>query len=188
MWDSEFVIDSEKKERIAETFGIKLDTVDSLYSMYSELTLNIKHQYLAHIMRSMEVYFRERMGYRFFIISCEPYKETIKGQKLCFAHYYQGQGFVIFYDESLDERAARVHIAHELGHLFLIARKDITQKDKRQSMYDGPTEPLSSVLGIFTISDKNDFYRNINESGRNHENWPAVLDDFVKMAMPDKSD
>ena len=73
MRDEEFVIDNEKKERIAKAFEVRLDTVALLHEMYSDLASSIKHQYLAHIMRSMEVYFRERMRYRFFIISCEPY-------------------------------------------------------------------------------------------------------------------
>ena len=59
-----------------------------------------------------------------------------------------------------------MHIAHELGHLFLIALKDLSEKDKRRDIYEGTTEPLSSILGVFTISEKNDFYRNINESQR----------------------
>jgi hypothetical protein len=44
------------------------------------------------------------------------------------------------------------------------------------------TEPLSSVFGIFTISDKNDFYANAHESGRNHENWEAILKDFLALS------
>ncbi|MDR0635861.1 MAG: hypothetical protein LBF87_02130 [Treponema sp.] len=188
MRDEEFVIDNEKKKRIAKAFEVRLDTVAVLHKMYSDLASNIKYQYLAHIMRSMEVYFREKMEYRLFIISCEPYKQPIDGQKPCFAHYYQGQSFVIFYDKSLDERALRVHIAHELGHLFLIALKDISEKDKRQNVYEGTTEPLSSILGIFAISEKNDFYRNISESQRDHKDWTAILNDFVNLATPNTSD
>jgi hypothetical protein len=37
-------------------------------------------------------------------------------------------------------------------------------------------------FGIFTISDKNDFYANAHESGRNHEDWEAILKDFLALS------
>jgi hypothetical protein len=181
MPNDEFKITAEKKKTIADSFKIKLDNVEDLYSCYSVLIDTIKGQYLAHIMHSMEIYFRKKLQYRYFIISCEPYRATLTGQKKSSAHYFQGQGFVINYDKSLPEKQARVHIAHELGHLFLIALKDISAKDKRFNMYEGTTEPLSSILGIFTLSDKNDHYSNAESFGYNHANWEEVLNDFLNI-------
>ena len=42
-------------------------------------------------------------------------------------------------------------------------------------------EPLSSIFGIFTISDKNSFYANVLQSGRNHKDWESILNDFLAL-------
>ena len=55
------------------------------------------------------------------------------------------------------------------------------KNDKRLPVYEGTTEPLSSIFGIFTISDKNHFYVNALESERNHENWESILEDFLAL-------
>jgi hypothetical protein len=57
--------------------------------------------------------------------------------------------------------------------------------DKRLPVYEGTTEPLSSVFGIFTISDKNYFYANALESDRNHKDWDSILSDFLALAQPE---
>ncbi|MDR2490025.1 MAG: ImmA/IrrE family metallo-endopeptidase [Spirochaetaceae bacterium] len=182
MANDAFKITGAKKQTIADSFKIKLESVENLYSRYSDLIGNIKGQYLAHIMRTMEIYFRRSLQNKYFIISCEPYRTTLTGQKKSSAHYFQGQGFIINYDKSLPEKQARVYIAHELGHLFLIALKDISTKDKRLNMYEGTTEPLSSILGIFTLSDKNDHYSNAESFCYNHANWEEILDDFLNIS------
>jgi hypothetical protein len=91
--------------------------------------------------------------------------------------YYRGQRFIIHYKRDLNDKEVRVHIAHELGHLFLIACLDSKMLDKRAPLLE-KTEPLSSIFGIFTVSEKNDFYYNVITSGRAHDNWGAILDDF----------
>ncbi len=101
----------------------------------------------------------------------------------CGTAFYPGRHFVIFYPPELPEKDLRVRLAHELGHLFLFASLENKKIDKRILVYEGTTEPFSSVFGIFTISDKNRFYANALESDRNHENWDSILSDFLALTQ-----
>jgi len=40
------------------------------------------------------------------------------------------------------------------------------------------TEPLSSIFGIFTITDKNDFYKDYSRK-LNHNSWKDIVEDFA---------
>jgi hypothetical protein len=125
----------------------------------------------------MEVYFREKLQYSRFIIVCRPAKADSSPSKKSFAHYYRGQGFVIYYQDNLTDKEKRTHIAHELGHLFLVALKD-KDADHRKEVDESSVEPLSSILGLFTISDKNDHQANMAGASYNHASWQEILDDF----------
>lgn len=180
MDNSEFTIDDEKLKHIADIFPVDCEAVVDLYQTYQKLTQNMSRQYLAHIIRSMESYIREKSGKPLFVIDCAPFRNIVKGQKNACSHYYEGKRFVIYFNSNLSERDIRVLIAHELGHLFLRAMYDITG-GKYVLKYENTTEPLSSIFGIFTISDKNEFYQQAAFSERNHPNWQAILDDFLKL-------
>ena len=162
--------------------NITRDNVEQMRSMFDNLTTNIKGQYLAHITRVIENFFREMTQNPLFFIKYTPYSHNEKKTK-CGAAFYPGRRFVIFYQPDLSERELRVRLAHELGHLFLLAVKENKKTDKRLPVYEGTTEPLSSVFGIFTISDKNHFYANALESDRNHKNWDAILSDFLALSQ-----
>jgi hypothetical protein len=183
--NTEFDITTEKIEKIISSYNalgidITKDNVEQVYGYFGKLTANIKGQYLAHITRAMENFFREATQNPFFFIKYTPYSYNDKKTQ-CGAVFYPGRRFVIFYQPDLPERELRVRLAHELGHLFLLALKEQNKKDKRLPVYEGTTEPMSSVFGIFTISDKNSFYANVLESGRNHNNWDSILQDFLKL-------
>jgi hypothetical protein len=180
--NDEFVITGEKTTRIAEAFAVDPASVNGLWGLYKNLAGSIKNLYLAHITRAMEHYFRGKTGNPLFIVSCEPYRVHVPGQKDCGAYYVPGKRFVIFFNSALDEREIRVKIAHELGHLFLLASYDLKDGRKMIPLYDHTMEPLSSIFGIFVISDKNDFYQNAAGSPRNHPDWNAVLSDFAGLS------
>ncbi|MDR2953196.1 MAG: hypothetical protein LBU82_08145 [Treponema sp.] len=181
----EFDITSEKIDKIVSSYnaqGISItrDNIEQVHDEFKKLTTNIKGQYLAHITRVMENYFREMTDNPLFFIKYTPYKSSER-KTSCGAVFYPGRRFVIFYPSELPEKDLRVRLAHELGHLFLLASLENKKIDKRIPVYEGTTEPLSSVFGIFTISDKNHFYANALESDRNHGNWDAILDDFLAL-------
>jgi hypothetical protein len=182
---TEFDITPEKIDKIVSSYNdlgvnITRDNVEQVYDHFEKLTANIKGQYLAHITRVMENYFREVTQNPLFFIRYTPYSYN-ESKTQCGAAFYPGRRFVIFYQPDLPEKELRVQLAHELGHLFLLALKEHNKKDKRLPIYEGTTEPLSSIFGIFTISDKNSFYANVLESGRNHKDWDSILQDFISL-------
>lgn len=185
MSNNEFDITAEKIDKIVSSYnerGISItkDNVKEIHEIFKKLTTNIKGQYLAHITRVMENYFREMTKNPLFFIKYTPYSHDERKIK-CGAAFYPGRRFVIFYQSNLPEKELRVRLAHELGHLFILAVKEQNKLDKRLPVYEGTTEPLSSVFGIFTISDKNHFYSNVHESDRNHKDWNSILSDFLAL-------
>jgi hypothetical protein len=162
--------------------SITKENIEQVHTEFIKLTTNIKGQYLAHITRVMENYFREMTNNPLFFSKYTPYTSSEK-KTSCGAAFYPGRRFVIFYPPELSERDLRVRLAHELGHLFLLASLENKKTDKRIPVYEGTTEPLSSVFGLFTISDKNHFYANVLESDRNHNNWNDILSDFLALSQ-----
>jgi hypothetical protein len=146
-----------------------------------DFSAEIQGQYLAHVMRGIECSFRKKLDNSRFIVTCEPYSKYSAGQKNSSADYYRGNNFVINSKGDMQEKEIHAYIAHEIGHLFLLARKDIAEKDKRKNMYVGTTEPLSSIFGIFTVSEKTAFYANYDFKPRNYQNWQEIFDAFLKI-------
>jgi hypothetical protein len=174
----EFVITDERLTSIAEAFGISEDSVRKLYREFDILRVQIKDHYLAHISRVLEVYFKAVTGNREFFIECKPFRINAPGQRGAVSFYHRYHRFAVFYDSTLPERERRINIAHELGHLYLLARYYAETGKDSEPKFERTLEPLSSIFGIFTISDKNHFYETLAVSGRNHENWQSILDDF----------
>jgi hypothetical protein len=184
--NTEFCITDEKIDKIVSSFNglgvsITKDNVEQIYDVFKSLVVTMKGQYLAHITRVIESYFREMTQNPLFFIKYTPYAHNDKKTK-CGAAFYPGRRFVIFYQPDLPEKDLRIRLSHELGHLFLLAVKEHKKFDKRLPVYEGTTEPLSSVFGIFAISDKNHFYANALESDRNHESWDSILSDFLALS------
>jgi len=188
----EFKIDNAKLEKISATFAIPKDEIHQLKEAYDNFSPYLKGQPLAHVMRGIECYFRKQMKNTRFIVICEPYGEFYEGQKQASALYFapnpvirsndkQNSSFIINYNANLPEKEHRDYIAHEIGHLFLAVYKKSIKRNPPTKKRKDITEPLSSIFGIFTMSEKNDFYANCTKSGRNHNNWTELLDHFLKI-------
>jgi Zn-dependent peptidase ImmA (M78 family) len=175
------VITDERLTRIAEEFQVSQESVVKLHTEFEKLRVQIKDHYLAHISRVLEVYFKEKTGNREFFIECRPFRINAPGQRGAVSFYHRFQRFVINYDSTLPERERRINIAHELGHLYLLARYYAETGKEYDQKLEQTTEPLSSIFGLFTISDKNHFYETLVDSGRNHDNWQSILDDFKNL-------
>lgn len=184
----DFKIDSAKITEVAAAFSVSEASVKNLYEKYAEFSPHIQAQPLAHIMRGIECYFRKKLNNSGFIVVCEPYSNLVSGQKLASADYFQGKKFVINYSRDLPEEDLRVYVAHEVGHLFLLAEIDVSTKDKRKNMYTGTTEPLCSIFGVFAVSEKSDFYANHGTSGGNYKDWKEILSKFVGIHGDDKAE
>lgn len=157
---------------MSESFHINVEQIKELQNKYKKLYESVKGQYLAHIIRSLEEYIRKELNAPFFTITCRPssYNNALKGTGC--ASYIEGISFNIVYDCSLDAKSTRVIIAHELGHLF-----NAILFDKK---YDEIKEPLSSIFGIFTIIDKNNFYANETKPLL-HKSCKDIIDDFKQL-------
>ena len=184
----EFKINDAKLEQISREFSIDKHKVEVLHKAYLGFSPYLQGQFLAHVMRGIECYFRKKMKNDRFIVICEPYTEFHEGQKQASAYYYpprmmirskdkKNSSFIINYNDKLPEKELRDYIAHEIGHLFWVAIADIL---KKQDISAG-TEPLGSIFGIFTMSEKNDFYANFDVSVRNHRDWQELFNYFIKI-------
>jgi len=179
---NEFVITDDRLNLIADTFHVSRETVDKLFAEFEKLRVQIKDHYLAHISRVLEAFFKEKTGNKEFFIECKPFRVNAPGQRGAASFYHRFRRFAIYYDSTLPERERRINIAHELGHLYLLARYYAETGNEYNPKLEATTEPLSSVFGLFTISDKNNFYENLASSGRNHADWQSILNDFKKLS------
>ena len=136
----------DTKNKIIELFGIKESSINDYVELYNTIT-DIPYQYLAHIIRTLETYIRQKDGFGYFRITCTPSKNMERSaENLAAGFYNEKRSYDIYYDECLPELQKRVVIAHELGHLFFIMefKKDTTDMH----------EPLSSLFGIIAMLHK----------------------------------
>ena len=162
-----FKIDKNKISYIAKTFNVSEGSVEKIKVLYGDVSENIKKQYLAHIIRTVEQYVRKTLKKQWFQINCIP----LDGIDMAFgtAKYYKNKAFMIYYDPRLDERQLRIIIAHELGHLILAVSMN--------REYDLVIEPLSSIFGILAILEKNEFYEE-KLFPFQHDSWQNIVNDF----------
>jgi hypothetical protein len=169
-------VTEELVSKISAQYNVPEKQVNMLYSFFLDITKGIKGQYLAHIIRTLEERLRQIPGNEMFRIVCSPVEENVKRLGIASAHYYKGRYFSIFYHPATEEKQLRILLAHELGHLFLVeffnSVLDGSKFDEKSEI-----EPMSTILGIFTILDKNEFYHNKTVSFK-HRSPLEVLDDF----------
>jgi hypothetical protein len=179
----DFSVTDEIESKISNRFGVAKEIVENLNDFYKTFANDMKRQYLAHVIRTMEERLRKLPGNEMFRIICSPIDENSKDLGIANAHYYKGRYFAIFYHPKTDEKQLRIMLAHELGHLFLVdlynSRSD--RKIDERTMI----EPLSTILGVLTILDKNEFYHNKTAPFK-HNSPDAVLDDFSLLKNRDE--
>lgn len=176
----DFKVTDEILGKISSVFVVPEDQVKKLFKLYqNKISKSLKRHYLAHVIRTMEETLRELPGNEMFRIICTPIDEHSTDIGIASAHYYKGRFFAIYYHPKTNEKQLRIMLAHELGHLFLI---ELFNKSFGEN-YDETTqtEPISTILGIFTILDKNEFYHNKTTPFK-HNSPEEVLDDFKLMA------
>ena len=162
-----FKLDETKISYIAKTFNVNKDSVKKVRDMYVDVSKNIKFQYLAHVIRTVEQNIRKMLKRQSFQINCIPLDGI--DMKFGTAKYYKNKAFMIYYNPALDERQLRIIIAHELGHLILAVSMN--------REYDAAIEPLSSIFGILTILEKNEFYEE-KKFPFQHDSWQNIVSDF----------
>ena len=178
---AEFEVTGEKLDAISRSFGVGGNTVRLVHGIFLKVISGVKTQYLAHIIRCMEAYVRNETQNPFFQINCFPLNPDSPLLNVGCAQYFPKQYFTVFFHPKMDEKQLRVCLAHELGHLFMIELVN-DQKDAGEALLNAQalTEPLSSIFGVFTIMDKNDFY---SDRGKklNHHSWEDIVRDFAHL-------
>ena len=188
-----FKIDNTKIEKIAEKFQARKEAVEVLHKAYNTFSPAFQGRFLAHVMRGTEVIVRKKLNNNRFIIICEPFKEGEFNpkQKQAVCCYYPPttairsnqkttSSFIINYNKDLPEKELRNHIAHEIGHLFLIILLKDKDKPLAGDSFNNRDEIISSIFGVFLMLEKNDFYENYDVSLRNHGDWQELLEFFHK--------
>lgn len=174
------IIEEEIKELITEKFpSISREHITSTETEYSKIIASIPYQFLAHIIRTMEIYAQKKLNCPFFRITCSPIeiKDVAKG--LASGQYYENSSFDIVYDSKSDEIQTRVAISHELGHLFLILLH--TQGNAAEDLR---TEPLSTLFGIITM-----VHKRIDNNGKKkkcHKSDKDIVEDFSLLVNRNK--
>ena len=166
-----FKINSEKINEIAKCFDIKTESVELMNAKYQEISSGIKYQYLAHVIRTVETEIRKKPNFGLFQIQCVPVENGALPCGFGSAQYYEENLYIIYYDPGMDEKQLRIVIAHELGHLV------VETMIKNENPNAGISEPLSSIFGVLTILDKNDFYQ-CRASQYQHSSWQDIIKDF----------
>jgi len=171
----DFTITDEIITKVARQYNIPKEQVEGWQQFYKAFTDEMRQQYLAHIIRTMEEHLRKVSGNEMFRIVCSPVDENAKVLGIARAQYFKKRYFAIYYHPRTDEKQLRILLAHELGHLFLIEMINSTL-DKQ---YDESTrvEPAATIFGIFAIFDKNEFYHN-KTTPFMHKTPEEILNDF----------
>lgn len=174
----DYKINEEKILAIAERFSTNEETIKNMNKVYGDISSGIKYQYLAHVIRTVEEKVGRHIGEARFQIKCIAVPAGANVNFGC-AQYFGNDLYIIYYPE-IDEKQIRIVIAHELGHLVV----ETLLKDEDPNK--GVSEPLSSIFGILTILDKNDFYQS-RTSKYQHTTWEQILDDFILLGNRAKS-
>jgi len=171
----DFTVTDEIVAKIAKQYNMPKKRVASVRAFYKDFVNDMKHQYLAHIIRTMEERLRSVTNNDMFRIVCSPVDRSSKELGIAQAQYFKKRYFAIYYHPNTDEKQLRVLLAHELGHLFLVEMANsILNKQYNEKT---STEPTATVFGISAIFDKNDFYWNKTAPFK-HKSPDEILDDF----------
>jgi hypothetical protein len=176
---AEFDVTEEKLKKVSDQFHVNPQTVQAVYKIFTDVISGVKNQYLAHIIRCMELYIRNHTGNPMFQINCFPIDPNSPVLNAGCAQYFHKRFFSVFFHPRMEEKQLRVCLAHELGHLFIVELLNDSGNEQSPRFDEKTlTEPISSILGIFTIMDKNNFYKDRCRK-LNHHSWEDIVKDFI---------
>lgn len=181
--NKEFLITPERLNIIADTFDIPIDSVKQLHNSFLQIEDQIKKHRLAHISRVLEAAIKRMKKNPRFLIVYKPYAVQTLNRRGSMSQCLP-EKFTILYDDMLDEKDIRVNISHELGHLYLAeCYKASANANEFTSMkLERTTEPLSTIFGIFVVSNKNHFYNNLETFVHKHDDWDKIFEDFKNLS------
>jgi hypothetical protein len=168
-----------EKELPAIAEGLKVDEVlvKELFPYFRDFYETVKFQHLAHIIRAMELLVRERDKNPSFRIVWKSMPVSKTADLAVSFKWPDKFGIVIpaeLVNNEKDLVNLRVHVAHELGHLFYITFHP-ENKGKTKLNHD-----MANVFGVFAMLERNKFYK---EKAPNmcHKTWDDVINDFLQL-------
>jgi hypothetical protein len=177
----EFKITDERLNAISKLFNADHGTIKQLHKLFLDVLSGVKNHYLVDITRSMEAYLQKVTNNSLFRIICEPFQDPTYVSNVACAYYYPKKLILIMFSPRINEKQLRISLASKLGHLFLIELNN-NKKGSVETLLNEKAfvEPFSSIFGIFTIMDKNDFYAN-HARKLNHHSWDDIIKDFIHL-------
>ena len=147
MGSNQVRIRPEIEESISREFSTTSAAVKACTDSYNKILSQSPYEYLAHLIRTMEIFVRNQKNKDYFRITVTPNDSTSDIESLAWASYSgDWYSFDIYYDMKLDEIQKRVAIAHELGHLFYDVISETAEQAER--------ETLSTLFGIAAMLHK----------------------------------
>lgn len=147
MGSNQVRIRAEIENLIGENFSTSASAIKACADSYNKIISQSPYEYLAHLIRTMEIFVRNQKNKDYFRITVTPNNSSTGIADLAWAAYSgDWYSFDIYYDEKLDPVLKRVAIAHELGHLFY----DVICET--QEPFD--RETLSTLFGITAMLHK----------------------------------
>jgi len=174
--ESVFELTPNKFSFIAKELGVNETQLDDLYNNhFKDFYETVRFQHLAHIIRAMEMIIRKKEENQSFRIEWKSMPEGYKIQSAISLKWPDKFGIVVpakLVDEDLIK--LRVHVAHELGHLFFITHYPEQKNDIELN------HKMANVFGVFTLLERNKFY---DKKARLmcHEKWEDVVEDFKQL-------
>jgi len=181
-----FKLTEDKIDTICAQFGIT-EVVDKnlvkrmrkdFLEFYDE---TVRTQYLANIVKAMERYIHEVYGINDFkiVVKKMRYSKSKVGTGIPMGE----NRFVISIPENVDASVQRNIVAHELGHLFF-RESNLRNKDKYGVVNDPKLkEKMADIIGIFTILERTDFYKEKVPKLCKNDDWKQVVTDFKKLGI-----
>ena len=170
-------MDEKTITRIAEKFNIKKDSVSEMVVLYERIKEDIQGQYLAHLVRALEVRMRILTGDNVFRVLLCPVsvKNNVEIGKS--KAIYRNKCFLVGYPKNWSDKKKRVYIAHELGHLYLLSKK----REVGIRRFDDQTEPLATIFGLLAILDRDEFYSSVANKGLIHSGFEDLINSFKQI-------
>ena len=168
---SEFMLTEDKIPFIAEELKIDKTLVTEFFPVFKEFYDTVKLQHLAHVIRAMELFIREKDRKPFFRIVWKKMSNGEANKSAVGLKWPDKYGIVIPHELVDDLKKLRAHIAHELGHLFFSTLQS-ENKDNRDLNQD-----MANIFGVFTMLERNEFYKE-KAPLMCHDEWKDIVEDF----------
>jgi len=168
---SEFMLTEDKIPYIAKELKVDKILVTDFFPVFKEFYKTVRLQHLAHVIRALELRIREKEKNPSFRIEWKPMPNGDAIKSAVGLKWPGKYGIVIPQELVNDLKKLRVHIAHELGHLYFSALHPENNDNKELN------QDMANIFGAFAMLERSDFYKE-KAPLMCSENWEDVIKDF----------